>query len=118
MLEIGPVFGKIIFTLSMFDVPETPFWLTGIFLQTHDLEYNDALIAMQKRSMQPSTLYLGAQKASLKRAPHGNCEVAATDPAGDAFFGESQTNSWKRLPQRWVKGHSGAVCTAEEDISC
>lgn len=92
----------------MFDVPETPFWLTGKHPQTHEFEYNNALIAMQKRNMQLSTLCLGAEKALWKGAPHRNGEVAATDPAGDAFFGESQINSWKRLLQRLVTGHSGA----------
>lgn len=96
----------------------SPFWLFGKYPQTHEFEYNNGLIEMQKRNMQLSTLCLGAEKVLWKRAPHGNGEVAATDPAGDAFFGESQTNSWKQLLQRLVTVHSGAVCISEEDISC
>lgn len=112
ILEIGPVF------VTYISACFSAFWLVGKYPQTHELEYNDALIAMQKRNMQLSTLCLGAEKAFWKDAPHGNGEVTATDPAGDVFFGESQTNSWKHLLQRLVTVHSGAVCTSEEDISC
>lgn len=84
----------------MFDVPETPFCLTSKYPQTHEFEYNNALIAMQKRNMQLSTLYLGAEQALWKGAPQRNGEVAATDLAGGAFSGESQTNLRKQIIRR------------------